>query len=174
MKRNYYRYFSLSLIFLVLLIVGVGCSSSSSSSDDEPIEIEYRHVNDSDWGGDAIEAIVNDFNESHDDIQVEAKYTPDNYEGVMQKIQSGISGGNPPDVAQIGYNFLTTVDEDIPYTPINEVAAMDEDDKDFIENNFAENVVDLGRSVDGELVGLSYGLSTPVLYYNPDMLEEAG
>lgn len=178
----------LTIAFSIFALLFAACSLSSSgdntagdaSNDDsaagngEPISIEYYHVNSNDWGGHAVKEIVKNFNESQDEIVVTETFIPDIYQGVMQKTQAAISGGNPPDVAQVGYNFLEYVHGNLPYTPIEEVAAMDESEPNFIQDNFLENIVDLSRTGDGSLVGLSYGLSNPVLYYNADMLEEVG
>src|SRR5690625_1964132 len=184
MKKSYNSLWGYLFVILVLIII-TGCSSSnnetssesngtSNESSDDVITIEYRHVNSKDWGGDAVKQIVENFNNSQDKIYVEEKYTPDNYPGVMQKVQAGISGGNPPDVAQVGYNFLSFVNDGIPFTPIEELSGSDDNDPNFIEDNFLPNIVDLGRDSEGQLIGLPYGLSNPVLYYNADMLQEVG
>src|SRR5699024_8952546 len=89
---------------------GSGNGSGDSSGDSEPVNIVFRHENSKDWGGPAVKKLVENFNKTHDNIQVEGKYTPNNYQGVIQKIQSGIAGGNPPDVAMVGYNFITLID----------------------------------------------------------------
>src|SRR5690625_2954067 len=143
MRKTFKYLFGMIAVFVLMSLV-VACSSSNTGTSDGggdsnessgdssgPITIEYRHVNSADWGGDAVKQIVENFNNSQDKIIVEEKYTPDQYQGVMQKVQSGISGGNPPDIAQIGYNFLTFVQEGIPFTPIEEVAALDEDEPNF-------------------------------------------
>lgn len=74
----------------------------------------------------------------------------------------------------MGYSYLSYINGNLPYTPIEEVAALDEKEPSFIKDHFLENIIDLSRADDGTLVGLSYGLSNPVLYYNADMLKEAG
>lgn len=171
----------------VIMVSGLlaGCSSAAktgsssgtetgSSASREPVTIEYWHVNSQDWGGQAVKELVQKFNETHDDIQVIERYQPGNYVGLLQNAQAAFSAGNPPDVAQIGYNFISYVHENVPYTPIEDIAAQDEQEPDFIEKHFQPNILQLGQTEDGRLAGLPYALSNPVLYYNADLLREAG
>ncbi|WP_054950833.1 ABC transporter substrate-binding protein [Numidum massiliense] len=173
-----------SSLALGLLALVVGCQTAQSSgktsrdaadgNGGDPVTIEYWHVNSKDWGGDGVKEIVKKFNETHENIRVEEKYQPGNYPGLLQKAQAAISGGNPPDVAQIGYNFITYVDENVPYTPIEELATKDAEEPNFVEDNFLPNILDLGRTGSEKLAGLPYAVSNPVLYYNADLLKEAG
>ncbi len=147
---------------------------TANGSSAAPITIEYWHVNSQDFGGGGVKALVDKFNETHQDIQVVEKFQPGNYAGLLQKAQAGISGGNPPDVAQIGYNFITYVSENVPYTPVEEVAKRDPKDPTFIQDNYLPNVLELGQTADGKLAGLPYSVSNPVMYYNADLLKQAG
>ena len=153
---------------------GSGSAEGSHSAAKETVTIEYWHVNNQDWGGNAIKELVKKFNETHDGIQVVERYQPGNYAGLLQNAQAAISAGTPPDVAQIGYNFITYVHENVPYTPIEQIASKDEKDPGFIEKNFQPHILKLGQTADGRLAGLPYALSNPVLYYNADLLRKAG
>jgi multiple sugar transport system substrate-binding protein len=172
-----------SLILTLSLLAG--CSSGESSSSQagqsppedsgEVVTIEYWHVNNADWGGNAVKEIVANFNESQDQIVVKEAYQPGNYTGLLQNAQAAIGGGSPPDVVQIGYNYISYVDENVPYIPVQELAARDEEDPTFLTDHFMENILDLGQSSQGDyLAGLPYGLSNPILYLNADLISEAG
>jgi multiple sugar transport system substrate-binding protein len=162
------------------MLLIVACSSQSGETNNteqsggEKIRIEYWYVNSTDWGGKAVEQIIQNFNSSRNDIEVVGKYIPNQYQGIIQQAQAAIAGNNPPDVSQMGYNYLTYVNDNLPYTPIEQVARLDEKEPNFIKDNFLPNIIDLSRAGDGTLVGLSYGLSNPVLYYNADLLREVG
>lgn len=184
------------LIVGLLLVFAAACSSQSSQTSESPstgqsnqggasaspsqsqsakkVQIEYWYVNSADWGGKAVEQIIENFNSSRDDIEVIGKYIPNQYQGIIQQAQAAIAGGNPPDITQMGYNFLTYVNDNLPFTPIEQVASLDENEPNFIQDNFLPNIVNLSKASDGNVVGLSYGLSNPVLYYNADMLKEVG
>lgn len=142
---------------------------------EDAVTIEYWHVNNEDWGGNAVKEIVQNFNESQDRIIVKETFQPGNYAGLLQNAQAAISGGHPPDVVQIGYNFISYVTENVPYVPIETLAAEDEKDPDFLSENYLENILDLGRPPGGDdIAGLPYGLSNPIFYINADLLAEAG
>lgn len=179
------RFWSVSMLIPALLLAVVGCSSGTNGSPQgnsnggsqgsgQKITIEYWHVNSNDWGGNEVKKIIDTFNETNENIQVVGKYIPNQYQGVIQQAQAAIAGGHPPDVAMMGYNYLSYVNGNLPYTPIMEVAAMDKEEPSFIQDNFLPNIVELSKADDGTIVGLSYGLSNPVLYYNADMLKEVG
>jgi multiple sugar transport system substrate-binding protein len=153
---------------------GVEGSSNAANAPAAPVTIEYWHVNSEDWGGNGVKELVKTFNESHKDIQVVEKYQPGNYSGLLQKAQAAISGGTPPDVAQIGYNFLTYVTENVPFVPIEEIAAKDQKEPNFIKDNYLSNILQLGQTKDGKLVGLPYAVSNPVMYYNADLFKQVG
>lgn len=160
------------------LVSMTACSGQMSGASDtasaEPVTIEYWHVNSQDWGGNGVKELVKKFNETHKNIQVVEKYQPGNYPGLLQKAQAAISGGTPPDVAQIGYNFITYVTENVPYTPVEDIAKNDRKDPNFIRDNFSPNVLELGKTKDGKLGGLPYSVSNPIMYYNADLFKQAG
>ncbi|WP_054955877.1 ABC transporter substrate-binding protein [Paenibacillus dakarensis] len=164
---------ALSLLLLAVTVTA-GCSSSSNGNSGKKVTIEYWHVNSNEWGGNQVKSIIESFNASQDKVEVVGKYIPNQYQGVIQQAQAAIAGGTPPDVAMMGYNYLSYINGNLPYTPIEEVAALDEEEPNFIKDNFLPNIVDLSRAEDGRLVGLSYGLSNPVLYYNADILKQVG
>lgn len=168
--------FGLIALSLLLMAVAVtaGCSSSTKGKSGKKVTIEFWHVNSNEWGGNQVKSIIDSFNASQDSVEVVGKYIPNQYQGVIQQAQAAIAGSNPPDVAMMGYNYLSYINGNLPYTPIEQVAALDEEEPSFIKDNFLDNIVDLSRADDGTLVGLSYGLSNPVLYYNADMLKEVG
>lgn len=180
-KRRNIAFTSIIALGLTTILAGCGnettnapATSSNTSAASEPIKIEYWHINSQDFGGDAVKQLVKTFNETHKDIQVEEKFQPGSYPGLLQKAQAAISGGTPPDVAQIGYNFITYVSENVPYTPVEDVAKLDKTDVNFIQDNMIPSALELGKSKDGKLAGLPYSVSNPVLYYNADLLKQAG
>lgn len=167
---------------LTLTIAGCGketipsndASSNSESASSGPVTIEYWHQNSQDFGGDDVKELVQKFNLTHQNIQVVERYQSGSYQGILQKAQAAISGGSPPDVAQIGYNYIAYVTQNVPFTPVEEAAKNDKKEPNFIKDNFLPNILELGQSKDGKVVGLPYSISDPVLYYNADLLKQAG
>ncbi|GIP39725.1 ABC transporter substrate-binding protein [Paenibacillus sp. J31TS4] len=172
--KSFFHYSAIGVSIAALLVSGCSSDSSSTGEASGVTTIEFWHVNSNDWGGNEVKKIVDNFNAENKSIQVVSKYIPNQYQGVIQQAQAAIAGGNPPDVSMMGYNYVSYVNGSLPYTPIEEVAKLDEKEPNFIKDNFLPNVVDLSRADDGKLVGLSFGLSNPVLYYNADMLKQVG
>src|SRR5699024_4554993 len=133
------------------------------------------HVSAETQGGESVEKLVEDFNAQSDTVEVAARYNPDMYADRMSNLQADVAAGNTPAVVQVGWAFLDYFSENFHYTEPQEVIEQyREEDADFLEDNFLPNVLDLSVNSDGSQVGLPYSLSTPVLYLNQDMLEEAG
>ncbi|WP_052254558.1 ABC transporter substrate-binding protein [Salinicoccus sp. YB14-2] len=178
--KKIYLMMMLTLITLVLAACGGGESEDQEGSDEaqapgEKTQIEYWHVNAETQGGESVDKLVEDFNAQSDTVEVVARYNPDMYAGLMSNLQGDVAAGNTPAVVQVGWAFLDYFSENFHYTEPQEVIEQHhEEDADFLEENFLPNVLDLAVNSDGSQVGVPYSLSTPVLYLNEDMLEEAG
>lgn len=161
------------VVSILLLALLVGCGSTDSK-DDEPIEVTFWHVFSESFGAPAINEIVSSFNESQDEIKVTAVYNPDMYPGLMRNLQAEVVAGNNPSIVMIGYNYLKYFEENFNYnSPQDIVDKLVPEDKDFISNTFLDNILSLAQ-VDGKQVGLPHSISTPIVYYNADLFEEAG
>ena len=150
-------------------------AAKSSEKVQDKTVIEYWHCNAETQGGLTVEELVNNFNAENDHIEVVAKYNPDMYKGLMQNLQAEAAVGNSPAVVQIGWAFLDYFSNNFDYTaPQAAIDKFDESDKNFLNDNFLPNVLELAVNSNGEQVGIPYSLSNPVLYINRDLLKEAG
>lgn len=164
-------------LMLSLAITLIACNKGEANEGEsgDKVSIEYWHVNAETQGGKAVDELVAEFNESQDEIEVVAKYNPDMYKGLMQNLQAEAVTGNTPAVVQVGWSFIEYFSGNFEYSsPIDIVEEYFPDDKDFLSNNFLENVLELSKNEAGDQVGIPYSLSTPVLYINRDILKEAG
>lgn len=167
---------TISVATLVTLAI-TGCSKGSSNveGENEKVKIEYWHVNAETQGGQAVEQLVADFNAQSDTVEVVAKYNPDMYKGLLQNFQAEVASGNAPAIIQVGWSFLDYFSNNFSYVEPQEVIdAHFPEDKTFLEDNFLPNILGLAENSSGSQVGISYSLSTPVLYINRDLLREAG
>lgn len=48
------------------------------------------------------------------------------------------------------------------------------EDETFLTDTFSDSILDLARNSEGVLAGVPYSVSNPVLFYNADLLREAG
>ena len=178
--KKIYLMMMLTLITIVLAACGGAEGASEEGNDEgeasgEKTQIEYWHVNAETQGGESVEKLVEEFNAQSDTVEVVARYNPDMYAGLMSNLQADVAAGNTPAVVQVGWAFLDYFSENFHYTEPQEVIEQHhEEDADFLEENFLPNILDLAVNSDGSQVGIPYSLSTPVLYLNEDMLEEAG
>ena len=146
-----------------------------NSSTGEKTVIEYWHCNAETQGGLVVDELVRQFNESNDHIQVVAKYNPDMYKGLMQNLQAEAATGNSPALVQIGWAFLDYFSNNFEYSsPQDVIDQFDQEDKNFLQDNFLPNVLSLAVNSEGEQVGIPYSASNPVLFINRDLLREAG
>ena len=77
---------------------------------------------------------------------------------------------------QVGYAYINYFADNFPMMQdINSVIdTYFPEDKDFLSQTYSDAVLDLGYALNGSLVGVPYGMSTPVLFYNADLCAEAG
>ncbi|WP_101877534.1 ABC transporter substrate-binding protein [Lachnoclostridium edouardi] len=161
-----------------------GCSGGGSTNEQpaesgaettkEPIEITFWHVYSENFGAPVIKEMVEEFNNTHDDIKVKEVYNPDMYPGLMQNLQAEVAAGNPPSICMIGYNYIKYFAANFNYiSPQDLVDQYVPEDKDYLSTTFLDNVLSLAQ-VDGEQIGLPYCISAPILCYNPDLFQQAG
>lgn len=116
-----------------------------------------------------MDSIVEGFNEMHDDITVNAIFTGD-YASTTDRIRTSVMGGNPPHVA------LTDIPQPLPLREIDAIVDL----TPYIEaegDSYYEDFVDGFKrnfEIDGQILGLPFQHSVPLMYYNKDMFAEAG
>ncbi|MBP2076878.1 extracellular solute-binding protein [Oceanobacillus polygoni] len=165
-----------SLLLLILLLAA--CGNSEASSDDtqngEKTVVDYWHVNAETQGGQTVEELVKEFNESQDEIIVEPRYNSGMYQGLMQNLQAEAAAGNAPALVQIGWSYREYFSNNFHFIEPQEIIKNISEDEGYLEEKFLPNVLALAENNDGSQVGLPYSLSTPILYLNMDILNEAG
>lgn len=151
------------LICSILLMVG-------GAAAQEPITLQFYYpVGVAGPLAQAIDGYVAEFNAAHDDIQVEPIFTG-NYVENMARTQAGILSGQPPDVAiLLSTDLYTLVDMD-GVIPLDDYIASENglDIADFFDA-FMSNSVSAGQ-----VWGIPWQRSTPILYYNKDAFAEVG
>ena len=155
----------------VLAVAGIlgitlltGCSGGNQASG---TEITFWHSMGG-KGGEAINKLVKEFNDSQDDIQVVAEFQGE-YDDAINKLKSSALSHSGPDIMQV-YEIGTKWMMDSGYA-IPMQALIDEDGYDI--SHLEENIIDY-YTVDGELYSMPFNTSTPILYYNKTAFEEVG
>ena len=109
---------------------------------------------------------VEEFNALHPNIEVVPVYSGD-YDPTMQKVQTAVRGGNPPDV------FIVEISELPTLLAMNAIEPLDEFVTDEFLSDFFPAFLENGYS-DGHIWGIPFQRSTPVFYWNKAHFEEAG
>ena len=148
---------------------GSGKDSGTAPDSGDPIEITYWYA----WGdkiGENNENLVEQFNETQDEIHVTAEFQG-TYDELHSKTQASFAAGNAPEVTM---NEIASIETFAKF-------GMTEDLTPFVEQDAEEVNMDdfnpglMGNSyVDDKLHGLPYLRSTPIVYINKTLFEEKG
>lgn len=126
------------------------------------------------WGsfaaalGEAEQAIVNMFNESQDEVELEYQFQG-TYEETAQKLTAALQARQAPDVSLLSDVWWFKFYLNNTLAPLNDfIAANEIDTADFVDSLYNEGIRD----------GVSYWLpmarSTPLFYYNTEAYSEVG
>lgn len=159
-----------------LIIVLAGCGNASSSNTDvlteltEPVEIEFWHAM-TGTSEEVLNQLVDGYNESQDLVTVTA-VNQGSYGDLDTKIKSAGNGGSLPTLAQGYPNTIYEYIQSGWVTDLNPYLDVNAFDIDI--DNFIPAYVEEVKGADGETWAIPFNKSTEVLFYNQDMLDEAG
>ena len=116
------------------------------------------------------ENIARDFMAKNPKIKVTLRAPELGYEEILQRNLRDSITNNLPDVAFHGLNRQRTLEE--RNIPVDLKTFMDADPQTK-ELGFSPSLLSLGQ-VGGKQTGIGFSLSTPILYYNADLVKAAG
>lgn len=118
----------------------------------------------------AQDELVRQFNESQDDVEVEVQFQG-NYGEVLQKYLASLAAGNAPEVVLLCDTCYGALSREGALEPLDPLLDGPEGmDRDTFIGAFLSG----GQGLDGQLYFIPFATSTPILYYNPDLFEQAG
>ena len=157
-------------IMIILGIFFIGCQKKAQKSEDIT-EVVFWHAMGGPLG-DALQLLVNEFNDTHPEIFIKA-INMGNYTALSQKLMASIQTGNQPNIAQ-SYEAWTAnmIDGDV-LVPVSDFIEADPDfgDKDF--EDFFQVFIDC-NTINGKLWSFPFNKSVMVMYYNKDILFQNG
>lgn len=119
--------------------------------------------------GEAIQANVDAFNASQDEIEVEAIFQG-GYDDSLIKIKAAVPAGEGPDVFHI-YEMATAYLKDVDWViPFSDMLEQDP----FMDINDLNGALRNYYTVDGKFWCLPFNPSSPIMYYNKTAFEAAG
>lgn len=162
-------------LFAIILAVAMMLSLACSAVAEAPAAIpEGRRVI-TFWhsmsGGnlDALNEIVADFNNSQDEIWVDASYQGA-YDECLTKLKSAFTASSAPDVFmmfELGANYLANSGYVIPFQDRF-------DEEPFMDLNDIVDVLRNYYTINGKLQCFPFNPSSELMYYNVDAFEAAG
>ena len=114
--------------------------------------------------------IMQAFDTAHPDISVSFRATYENYEDATNTILREAVAGTAPDVSFQALNRQQILVERGIAQPLDPFIAGE---AGFETEGYHQAMIDLSR-FDGKIYGLPFSVSTPIGFYNMDMLREAG
>lgn len=164
---------------LMALVLGAfslwGCGGDSAatgntedtkdSSSDGKKEITFWHYMSEDKEGKYINAAVEEFNESQDEIHVTPQYLP--REELMKQYSIGVVSGELPDCGMVDNPDHNS------YVSMGVFEDITDRFNEWEEANFLEGSLNSCKYED-RIYGLPWGNNCLGLFYDVDMLEEAG
>ncbi len=118
-----------------------------------------------------INGMVEKFEKQNPGIDVEPVYAG-NYNQTMQKVQTALMGGNPPDIAVVEISELFSLLQMDALIPLDKYIQQEGGDK-FLAD-FHKGFLGNAYGRDGKIYGFPFQRSTPILYWNKDMFRAAG
>lgn len=158
----------LALLTVAALSVGMlaGCSGGSDSEGGEDSggskDVTIWYYWETEGHQVALDKVITDYNASQDDYEVTAKYVP--FADFKKQLSIGASADELPDIA-----ILDSPDH-ASYAVMDIFADLT---GKFDVSDYYEGAVD-SCTIDGTLYGVPFGVNCLGLYYNEDMLKEAG
>ena len=113
--------------------------------------------------------------EKEKNIVVVNRFITDGYGNVTTSLLASVASGIHPGVIQMNYSNIEYISANFPYvSPYDVIAKHFPEDANFIQDNFTEEVLSLGRDGRGNLVSIPYSISNPIMFINKDLFREAG
>ena len=140
-----------------------GQKEGEQASSDEEITLTF-------WDGNWQEAVWPEvealWNKEHPNIKIEAEFQADL---ANDKYMLALTNDTAPDVMACALDWVTTFGSAGLLAPLDEYVTKDSVDI----NQYVKGAID-SQTVDGKLYGLPFRTETYTLFYNKDLLAEAG
>ncbi|TAJ87765.1 MAG: ABC transporter substrate-binding protein [Reyranella sp.] len=117
-----------------------------------------------------VEEIVKAFAAKRPDIQVKLLAPTKAYEETASAVLRGAVTGSMPDIAFNGTNLMHLFVDRKLAVPLDGFVAKE---ADWEKQGYVPGMISTGL-VNGKLYGMPFALSTPILYFNADLLRKAG
>jgi multiple sugar transport system substrate-binding protein len=114
--------------------------------------------------------LVEKFSAEHPDITIKLDTTSTGYDDLVQRTLRGSMTGGLPDVSYYSYNRIRLLADRKLLAPLDRFIASE---PAWGKMGYLPQVVDLTR-VGGHVIGLAFNISVPVVFYNANIVRDAG
>ena len=122
--------------------------------------------------GEKVEEIAKGFNESQSDYRINAVYKG-GYAETMTAAVAAFRAGQQPHIVQVfEVGTATMMAADGAIYPVYQM--MEDAGQDFDQSAYLPSVISYYVNDDNKLLSMPFNSSTPIVYYNLDILEKAG
>lgn len=122
--------------------------------------------------GETVDAMVASYNESQSDVVVTPVYRG-SYEETLTAGVAAFRAGEAPHIIQVfDAGAATIINAGGAAMPVADL--LTQYGVDFDANDYIEGIRNFYADADGKMIGMPFNSSTPVLYYNKDVLDAAG
>jgi len=153
-------YFKIALCIILILSM-----LSCGPGKDATVEIEFWHSMQGPLLA-SLQKLVRNFEHQNPNIKVNLKYQG-NYTQLLQKLESQIATGEPPNISQAFGAWTDKFINDGLIIPLN--GELEGAEKNFYEIFYRNNLFQ-----DDKIYSVPFNKSAPILFYNKDHFSEAG
>jgi ABC-type glycerol-3-phosphate transport system substrate-binding protein len=152
---------------------GTPAASTGATSSGQVVQLQFWHAQNQAQQK-ALDALIQDFNNSHPDIHVTGTYQG-TYSDIYKKVTAAIAAGSPPDLAIAYPNDVSNYIKSDAVVPLDsfmkdpQIGFSSADLQDIFPS-FIDHYPQAGNQV----YSLAFMRSMEVMYYNADMLQAAG
>ncbi len=155
----------------VARLIALAAMASVSSAALAATEIEWWHAMGGELG-EKVEEIAANFNKSQSDYVLKAVYKG-NYTETMTAAIAAFRAKQQPHIVQVfEVGTATMMAAKGAIYPVHQLMA--DAGEPFDQSAFLQPVIGYYTDSDGKLLSMPFNSSTPVLYYNKDLLDKAG
>jgi multiple sugar transport system substrate-binding protein len=144
-----------------------------SAAKADPITVDVEHFSPSHNA--FHEAVAAAFMKKHPDITIKFRNALPSYDEQHQSMLRASMTNNLPDVYHSGYHLLPEAVHQLQRR--KQVIALDgyiaKEGQAWLNTNYEPAILNLGK-VGGKVYGIGFNASTPVIFYNADLVKRAG